>query len=124
MTTIRPTPCASWSSAATRLLRKHSAVRIHSRLPHFAQNGSNGCPHNLEAHENSLTTSPFELRRIIARKEINASHSLDGSQSSIELPSGSLSHAKVPMPGYSSVFSITTPLLLRWLRASPMFFTV
>ncbi len=51
-------------------------------------------------------------------------HSLDGSQSSIGLPSGSLSHAKVPMEGYSSVFSITTPLLLRWLRTSPMFFTV
>ena len=51
-------------------------------------------------------------------------HSLDGSQSSIGLPSGSLSHAKVPIEGYSSVFSITTPLLLRWLRTSPMFFTV
>ena len=45
-------------------------------------------------------------------------HSLDGSQSSIGLPSGSLSHAKIPMEGYSSVFSIATPLLLRWLRTS------
>ena len=35
-----------------------------------------------------------------------------------------LSQAKVPMGGYSSVFSMTTPLLLRWLRTSPMFFTV
>ena len=50
-------------------------------------------------------------------------YSLDGSQSSIGLPSGSLSHAKVPIEGYSSVFSIATPLLLRWLMTSPIFFT-
>ena len=48
----------------------------------------------------------------------------DGCQSSMGLPSGSLSHAKVPMPGYTSIFSIATPLLLRWLRTSSMFFTV
>jgi hypothetical protein len=51
-------------------------------------------------------------------------YSLDGSQSSIGLPSGSLGHANVPMEGYSSVFSINTPLLLRWLRTSAMSFTV
>ena len=31
--------------AATRLRGKHSTLRIHSRLPHFALNGSNGFPH-------------------------------------------------------------------------------
>ena len=65
-----------------------------------------------------------QLRHLGLHKPGITIHSLDGSQSSIGLPSGSLSHAKVPMEGYSSVFSITTPLLLRWLRTSPMFFTV
>ena len=32
--------------AASRLRVKHSTSRIHSRLPHFALNGSSGCPHD------------------------------------------------------------------------------
>src|SRR5580704_17633257 len=45
MTTSRPTPSASWNSTATRLRGKHSTLRIHSWLPHFARNGSNGWTH-------------------------------------------------------------------------------
>ena len=42
-----------------KVFAKHSTLPIHSRLPHSALNGSNACPHNLEARE-FATTSPFE----------------------------------------------------------------
>src|SRR5271169_1227727 len=49
MTASRLTPSASRSSRATRLRAKRSTSRIHSRLPHFALNGSSGWTHNIEA---------------------------------------------------------------------------
>src|SRR5208337_655711 len=51
MTASRLAPSASWSSGATRSRGKHSTLRIHSWLPHFALNGSNGWTHNLDARE-------------------------------------------------------------------------
>src|ERR1700683_56100 len=64
MTASRPTPLASWSSGATRLRGKHSTLRIHSWLPHFALNGSNGWTHNLEARESANATTICGLEHI------------------------------------------------------------
>ena len=46
--------------SGSRLRGKHSTLRIHSRLPHFALNGSNGCPHNLEAETDGGITGGLE----------------------------------------------------------------
>src|ERR1700722_13483707 len=53
MTTGRPTPYASWSSAATKLRAKRNTSPTPSPLPHSAQNGSSACPHNFEPREST-----------------------------------------------------------------------